>query len=280
MVCTACGKPINEGDAFCSKCGAKQTPPAPSTNPLVLKKLPMAQMYQAYLRAEGYLLENEPSGDVRFKFEGGNYWINIDPEDKDYFRILYPSFWPIKGEPERAKVDVAALHATARTKVAKILPSRDNVSAAVEILCSPPENFKFVFKRLLGVLQFAVKTFVEKMREAPPPALPPNQPAVTAPTVTSSAVESFSIAHDHGAAACYGQLTIDDGVIRYRCSDKDGHSFDFPLSSITSAEEKQGVTPIEFHFNIRLRDGNMYNFFSVDGSNLVLKAIQRALTKQ
>jgi len=39
-----------------------------------------------------------------FKFEGNTYFIQIDPEDTDFFRIVLPNFWPVKDDSERQKV--------------------------------------------------------------------------------------------------------------------------------------------------------------------------------
>ncbi len=120
-------------------------------------------MYHAFLLEEGYSPKIDEDGDVVFKFEGGNYVILIDEDDEDYFVLLYPSFWSIESEEERAKVILAALQATTKTKVAKVLPGDDNTTAAIEMFCSPPEAIRPVFQRALRALSVAVRNFREAM---------------------------------------------------------------------------------------------------------------------
>ncbi|MDY0019503.1 MAG: hypothetical protein RBT47_05815 [Anaerolineae bacterium] len=129
-----------------------------------MDKKQKSQMYEEFLRGEGYLPQIDADGDVVFKAEGKVYLIIIDERDEEFFRIAFPNFWPIESPEERAKVTQAALDATASTKVAKVFPVQDNVWATIELFCLPPENFKLVFRRSFSALQSAVTTFVGKMR--------------------------------------------------------------------------------------------------------------------
>jgi hypothetical protein len=122
-------------------------------------------MYRSYLAEEGYAPKIDSDGDVVFKYEGRMYCIVVDEEDEEYFNVVYPGFWPIESESERGKVAQAALHATARVKVVKVHPVRDNTWAAVEMFCSPPEAFKPVFQRSLRALRGAVEKFKEEMHK-------------------------------------------------------------------------------------------------------------------
>jgi hypothetical protein len=131
----------------------------------MMNKAERAQIYSDYLRGEGYLPSIDQDGDVKFKKEGGIYYIMFSEEDAEFFRLVFPNFWSIETTEERAKVEKAALHATAGTKVAKVFPVKDNVWATIELFCSPPECFKPVFPRSMSALRAAVETFAEKMRE-------------------------------------------------------------------------------------------------------------------
>ena len=130
-----------------------------------MTKQERAEMYRSFLAEEGYTPTLDDDGDVQFKYEGGNYFISVDEKDEEFFRIVYPFFWSIENESERAKVTQAALIATAETKVAKVFPVRDNTWASIEMFCSPPEVFKTVLGRSLRALRAAVQTFREKMQE-------------------------------------------------------------------------------------------------------------------
>jgi hypothetical protein len=130
-----------------------------------MSKEERVEMYRGFLRGEGYVPEDGPDGHLVFKVEGRTYLIIVDEADEDFFRIVFPNFWSVENEEDRVKIEGAALHATAGTKVAKVFPVRDNVWATIEIFCSPPEGFKTVFQRSMSALRAGVATFAEKMRE-------------------------------------------------------------------------------------------------------------------
>ena len=114
------------------------------------------QMYMDHLTHLGFLPELVGDKDIRFKVEGGLYQILVDLKDPDFFRLVYPNFRKIGDANDRARVEAAANHASAGTLVAKVYLTESHVSAAVELFCTPPEAFKPVFERSLGVLQYAV----------------------------------------------------------------------------------------------------------------------------
>jgi hypothetical protein len=126
-----------------------------------------AEMYRQYLAEEGYSPKIDDDGDVFFKYEGRGYFIVVSEKDDEFFNLLYPNFWSIESDAERAKVTEAALYATARTKVAKVFPTKSNTWAVIEMFCCPPETFKSVFRRCLAALRVAVENFRTKMHEEP-----------------------------------------------------------------------------------------------------------------
>lgn len=125
-----------------------------------------AQMYADFLREEGYQPKIDGDGDVIFKHEGRTYYIDVNDDDK-YFQLVFPTFWDIESEEERARVAIAANDATYKTKVAKVVAVRDfkDVSAYLEVFLTGPEEFKPIFARCLTALQGAVGNFKEKMDE-------------------------------------------------------------------------------------------------------------------
>ncbi|MCS7237741.1 MAG: hypothetical protein NZ899_05655 [Thermoguttaceae bacterium] len=130
-----------------------------------MDKLAQAQMYYDFLRREGYDPEIDDDGDVIFRDGDRVYLILIDEKDEEFFRLVFPNFWSITSQKERERVERAALHATAMTKVAKVFPVRNNVWATVEMFVSPIEGFMPVFERSMRALNVAVHSFVQKMRE-------------------------------------------------------------------------------------------------------------------
>ncbi|MGA9115702.1 MAG: hypothetical protein WB626_02895 [Bacteroidota bacterium] len=129
-----------------------------------MDKKARAEMYSAYLRNEGFSPTIGEKGEVLFKMEGRTYVIFSDENDEPFFQIVFPNFWTIESEQERAKVERAALHATAATKVAKIYPVESNVWGSIEMFLTPPDSFKAVFHRSMGALTAAVNNFAQEMR--------------------------------------------------------------------------------------------------------------------
>lgn len=100
-------------------------------------------------------------GEVRFKHEGGTYQILVF-DDQEYVSVTYPRFWPFDPEKDLARVEMVALTATTETKAAKVLITKDrNVSAAVELFCSPPQALQPVLPHAIASLKYAVSRFKE-----------------------------------------------------------------------------------------------------------------------
>ena len=119
---------------------------------------------EAFLRDEGYAPQRDSDGDVAFKYEGRFYVVVIDEADPMFFRLIFPNFWSIDDEEERARVAAASLEACRSTKVAKVFPVQDNTWASVELFVDPFENYRAVFFRALGALQAATQTFLAAVR--------------------------------------------------------------------------------------------------------------------
>lgn len=116
-----------------------------------------------HIRTEGYVPTIDDDGDILFKAEGRSYFVILDENDEQFYRLAFPNFWSIDDEAERERVIHAASHATTKTKVAKIFPVKDDTWASVELFLSGPEEFNGVFARSLSALQSAVRTFREAM---------------------------------------------------------------------------------------------------------------------
>jgi hypothetical protein len=122
-------------------------------------------LYVDYLMEEGYRPRIDDDGDVVFKHEGRTYYITIDVNDKEFFRLIFPNFWSIENDEERDRAYIAADYATERTKVAKVYMRSDGLDmmASIEMFIADPAGFAAVFPRCLSALQASVKNFREKM---------------------------------------------------------------------------------------------------------------------
>ena len=121
-------------------------------------------LYREFLDQEGFRPSIDGDGDLVFKIEGKTYFVFADPNDAPFFRLVFPSFWSIENEDERAKAYVAAHDATAQTKVAKVFVVEDDTWASLELFCDPPETVRPVLLRGLSAVQSAVDTFAQIMR--------------------------------------------------------------------------------------------------------------------
>jgi hypothetical protein len=123
------------------------------------------EMYKTYLDQEGFH-PSQDGGLLIFKQEGRTYVITADENDLPYFQIVFPNFWSIDSDQERAKAYQAANHATSATKVAKIYVREDgkNMWGSIEMFFESPEQFKGVFVRALSALMAGVANFTEKMK--------------------------------------------------------------------------------------------------------------------
>ena len=130
-----------------------------------MKKL-IADMYVEYLKSEGYLPTVDKDGDVVFKYEGSTYFISVDEDDPQFFEVIYPTFWELDSEREKALAQKVALKVTNSTKGIKVFLSRreTNVSISSETFLKNPEDFKDFFPRILNIIPFARKKFIEGMR--------------------------------------------------------------------------------------------------------------------
>ena len=123
------------------------------------------ELYEQYLKEEGFAPNVDGDGDVAFKFEGGTYYILTNESDPRYFAMVFPNFWSIENGEELRKAYTAANDVSRETKVVKVHVNgkQTNVNASVEVYVDEPTGFRPFMKRALAVLQYAVGQFRAKM---------------------------------------------------------------------------------------------------------------------
>jgi hypothetical protein len=126
----------------------------------------LQQMYMSYLREQGYQADIDSDGDIAFKAEGHNFYIIVDEDDPESFRILYPNFWEIESEDERSRAAQAASFANRTTKIAKVFLtlSPDDTSIDANIFLAKQEDFKLFFGRMIDVILLSRRKFVDEMQ--------------------------------------------------------------------------------------------------------------------
>jgi hypothetical protein len=135
--------------------------------PAQYSRTELQKMYMSYLTAEGYAPSIDSDGDVAFKREGRPFWIEVNEEDLEYFRIGYLANYSLDYEYEEFQFPIAINYATRSTKVAKVYSLDDGgrFMISAEIYLVRPEDFKFVFNRMVNAINRARENFLSKMEE-------------------------------------------------------------------------------------------------------------------
>ncbi len=120
-----------------------------------------AHRYLAFLEQEGFTTGVDEDGDVWFEFEGGHYYLISEEDDASYFRLLFPSFWPVTDEGSRRLACEAITRVNREVKGAKLVIAGDQVDAELELFLEPLDSFTRVFPRCLVAVQSAVERFWE-----------------------------------------------------------------------------------------------------------------------
>jgi hypothetical protein len=124
----------------------------------------LRQTYMSTLTDMGFRPEIDGDGDIRFMYEGGNYYIT-DNCDDTYFFIMYPGFWTLEDRSEQLAGLIAANTTNTQVKAATILLSKDTTTAAVTVECliRDPSDVSSILMRALRCIQLARKTFKDEI---------------------------------------------------------------------------------------------------------------------
>lgn len=127
----------------------------------------LSEIYSELLREEGYRPRIDEDGDVIFKREGVTYYISIQEDDREYFRLVYPNFYRIKDDDNRLQILEICNQLSVENKVVKVTERRGWVSAAVEVLCATPESISELLPRMIRLLVLNGHEFEEKIGRPP-----------------------------------------------------------------------------------------------------------------
>lgn len=125
----------------------------------------LAQSYHDLLTRTGFRPEITAEGHVTFQHERGNYFLLIDEQDPQFFRLIYPNFHSIEGETQRAQACIAAGRVAEGIKAAKIILVENNVWACVELFVVSVEHAETFFRTALAAVQAAVEKFGQEARQ-------------------------------------------------------------------------------------------------------------------
>jgi len=134
-------------------------------SPVPASREELQKVYLDFLKQEGYVPDVNSDGNVEFKLEGGKYLIILDPKDRSFFQLVFPSFWKIEGDEQRQRALAAANQANMGTKIAKVFVGKNTAIASFEGFLKEPSDFAAIFKRAIAGLRLAVKTFADEMNK-------------------------------------------------------------------------------------------------------------------
>ncbi len=121
-------------------------------------------MYVGFLAEKGYRGTVDSDGDVQFEYEDRTYFLEVNENDPEFFRIVLFNIWPIESETESVQVALACDAVNREMKCTKAYRTdSDNVWISVELFIGTPDAFKPVFDRCLESINSGVDTFVENM---------------------------------------------------------------------------------------------------------------------
>jgi hypothetical protein len=124
----------------------------------------LQDLYTNFLSAEGFENWVDDDGDVQFKYNNRTYFVEVNENDPEFFRVVLFNIWPIESEAEALQVSQACNVVNRQMKCTKAyMTDADNVWLAVELFVGKPDAFKPIFQRCLGAIEQGVDTFVEEM---------------------------------------------------------------------------------------------------------------------
>lgn len=120
---------------------------------------------KAMLDEQGFRPQDAEGSAIRFKFEGGTYYIDGDEKDNGYVRLTYPNFWELGAGESRLKALEVANKVTECTKAVKVFIIGNGVYCSVEQFLPSEDTMMAVLPRCLSQLQGAAKLFGVKLVE-------------------------------------------------------------------------------------------------------------------
>ena len=129
-----------------------------------MKTSAIGDHYSEFLARKGFEITLTEYGDITLEKDGRSFLLVIDENDQELFRLVFPNFWRIEGNTERARALHAAHAATAETKVAKVLVVDDNVWAGVEQFVPDLAIAEAIFDRAMVSIMSGAERFVTLMR--------------------------------------------------------------------------------------------------------------------
>lgn len=123
----------------------------------------LQEVYLEMLEARNLNGFVDEDGDIQFEYMEKAYFIGVDENDTEFFRVVMFNIWPITDLLEGNKVLLALDKVSRDHKVVKGYIHSENVWLAIEMFIPSPESAAGFLDRCLQSLEEAALTFVEAM---------------------------------------------------------------------------------------------------------------------
>ncbi|MEL6537199.1 MAG: hypothetical protein AAFQ98_17390 [Bacteroidota bacterium] len=124
----------------------------------------LQEMYMEFLADEGIddaFIDSD--GDIQFTYNDYNFFMEVNEDDNEFFRVVMFGFWPIESQTEAVQVAFACDVVNRQMKVAKANTVDDSVWISTELFLGRPTHFKSVFWRCMNSIESGFDTFIEEM---------------------------------------------------------------------------------------------------------------------
>lgn len=108
------------------------------------------ELVKNWLSSEGYKYEVDEDGDVRFKYQGRNFYCTNDKNDEQFFRIIMPNIYKV--DNDRTTVLEAISTVCRDMKVLKAFLVEDSLWLSIEMFVDSSPEVEDFTERCLDIL--------------------------------------------------------------------------------------------------------------------------------
>lgn len=132
-----------------------------SDNGEEVEKKIIQDKYVSFLTGKGYEPKVDEDGDVKFTYNDKFYYITIDMNEKEFFRIALLATLELDSEEEITRVKSICHEVTKEEKVAKVYWISNTIWTSSEIILKDSGDYMGIFDRVLSLTESAYESFLE-----------------------------------------------------------------------------------------------------------------------
>jgi len=121
--------------------------------------------YVDFLTEEGYGPEVDDDGDVKFQYNERTYYITIDNDDPDFFRVARLANLKLSDPAKITQAKEICHQVTRDVKVAKVYWLKGVIWTSSEQIMANPDDFESIFARTMRLTDSAYTKFVQAWKD-------------------------------------------------------------------------------------------------------------------